>query len=137
MSSAHPKDNTSLRGLSCRFPLESIPEPAFLVNHEGQIIDCNGAAVNLFDLKRNLPLPDIIPALFPSVIPDQNMDISEDIIKSPRIRHILVNLSGRNYQCTCIPVAITSDKIDGVSIVLQDWTANRVDEYSSVNQFDG
>lgn len=60
-----------------------------------------------------------------------------DIIKGPRIFRKYIDYNGRRYQGTCIPVATTSDKIDGVFIAFQDVTANREEDKRSVNICDG
>ncbi|MHB8202093.1 MAG: sigma 54-interacting transcriptional regulator [Desulfomonilaceae bacterium] len=135
-SLAQSEGDSNRCGVACRLLLDSIREPMCLVNHEGHVIESNAEAFDLFGLERNHLISAVFPALAPNAIPEKTQNIFADIIKDPRIFQKHIDFNGRRYQGTYIPVATTGDKIDGISIVLRDVTANRGEEKLSANIYD-
>jgi PAS domain S-box-containing protein len=123
-------------GVTCKLPLDSIREPMCIVNHEGRVIDCNAAAYGFFGLKRNDLLTSVVPALAPTAILDKPQNKFPDIIKYPKMFQKYVEINGLKYQSTYIPVATTGDKIDGVSIVCRNVTANSAEDRFLINNYD-
>ncbi|MCL5126363.1 MAG: sigma 54-interacting transcriptional regulator [Deltaproteobacteria bacterium] len=136
-SSARSEGDSNRCGAACRLLLDSIREPMCLVNHEGHVIESNAEAFDLFGLKRNHLITDVFPALAPDAILDKTRNMFADIIQEPRIFQKHIDFQGRRYQGTCIPVATTGDKIDGVSIAFRDVTAKKVEEKLPVNIYNG
>ncbi|MFA6224430.1 MAG: sigma 54-interacting transcriptional regulator [Desulfomonilaceae bacterium] len=116
--------------------LDSFREPMCVVNHEGRVIDCNAAACGSFDLKRNDLLTSVVPALAPTAILDKPQNMFPNIIKDPKMFQKHVQINGLKYQSTYIPVSTTGDKIDGVSIVCRNVTANSAEDRFLVNNYD-
>ncbi len=116
---------------ACRLLLDSIREPICLVNREGRVMGYNAAARDLFGLKRNHLLSSVVPALVPTAILDQTQNAFDDVIENPRVFQKDIDFNGLKFNCTYIPTATFSDKIDSVSIVLQDVTVNTAKEIPS------
>jgi PAS domain S-box-containing protein len=136
-SSIQSEGDSNRCSVACRLLLDSIREPICLVNHDGHVIESNAEACDLFGLKRNHLITDVFPALAPNAILDKTQNMFADIIKNRTIFQEHIDCNGRRYQCTCIPVATTSDKIDGVSIAFRDFTAKKAEEKLPVNIYDG